>query len=84
MSGGAMSEDTYSRGHGSLSDDNAPAFEVIEQGICWRCARYDPLTITCAAFPQGIPKEILNGEFIHTQPYPGDNGILFEPKAGEP
>lgn len=33
----------------------------------------------CDAFPnQDIPNEIQTNEFIHTKPYPGDNGILFE------
>lgn len=32
----------------------------------------------CAAFPHGIPEEILSGEVKHTRPYPGDNGIRFE------
>lgn len=34
--------------------------------------------ISCKAFPKRIPKELmLRGE--HTTPYPGDNGIRFEP-----
>lgn len=35
---------------------------------------------TCRAFPGGIPKEIITGQFDHTQPYPGDHGIRFELK----
>lgn len=35
---------------------------------------------TCKAFPRGIPGDILVGNFDHTNPYPGDNGVRFEPK----
>lgn len=42
----------------------------------------DPLPETdhvCKAFPKGIPFSILRGEFDHTKPYEGDNGVRFEP-----
>ena len=34
----------------------------------------------CPAFPNGIPAAIWAGENRHTEPYPGDHGIRFEPK----
>jgi hypothetical protein len=40
----------------------------------------------CAAFPAGIPNEILLSKADHRKPFAGDNGITFEPvdkKAGE-
>jgi len=33
---------------------------------------------TCKAFPDGIPLG-LGGSIDHTTPYPGDNGIQYEP-----
>lgn len=32
----------------------------------------------CYAFPDGIPTEILEGDFDHRKPYEGDNGIRFQ------
>jgi hypothetical protein len=32
----------------------------------------------CAAFPDGIPLAIIQDEFDHRLPHPGDNGIRFE------
>jgi hypothetical protein len=76
-----MTEKTGSRGTGSLGDENAPMFEVVEGGICNRCLHYRANTVTCAAFPKGVPTIILLGKFIHTEPFPGDQGIRFEPKV---
>ena len=33
---------------------------------------------TCAAFPEGIPREIIVEGGVHRKPFPGDHGIQFE------
>lgn len=46
------------------------------QGICHTCVRRRGV-LTCSAFPNGIPVKILKGDFNHTQPFPGDNGLQY-------
>ena len=38
----------------------------------------DPVFV-CEAFPTGIPEEILSGKNEHLEPYPGDDGLTYEP-----
>ncbi len=45
---------------------------------CIECKHYEGL-LTCAAYKNEIPYEILSGEHDHTKPYKGDGGIRFEP-----
>jgi hypothetical protein len=53
--------------------------------ICGECAHFseeareEDHRPTCAAFPGGIPDEILFDGFDHREPHPDDNGIQFEP-----
>lgn len=46
---------------------------------CNQCIHLRTTTerLTCDAFPDGIPLEILKGEFDHTKGYIGDKGIRF-------
>ncbi len=48
--------------------------------LCLRCARFhedNDEGFTCSAFPKGIPDEIVLRGFNHSNPFPGDNGMLF-------
>jgi hypothetical protein len=48
---------------------------------CFLCKHHDSANCSkrrCAAFPDGIPTDILTGKVSHKKPYAGDNGIVFE------
>lgn len=51
--------------------------------LCLGCRHLsDDRNWICKAFRQGIPDDILTEEHNHRTPYPGDNGIMFEPVDG--
>ena len=54
--------------------DNLDSYNIP---VCNNCIHYIKNDI-CNAF-ENIPDEILNGKNDHSKPFPGDNGILFEP-----
>ena len=55
--------------------------EMIQVPQCSNCTRLDKNSddFTCAAFPDGVPDDILTNFRTHVEPYPGDNGIRFDP-----
>jgi len=47
---------------------------------CWSCLHKRSGRAVCVAFPRGIPLKILDGSVGHREPYPGDNGIRYDPR----
>lgn len=49
--------------------------------LCPLCEHANFKTFSCAAFPDGIPADILAMRHDHRKEYPGDNGIRWAPDA---
>lgn len=51
--------------------------------ICLGCTRFASGggSLTCTAFPEGIPERIITSEVDHRQPVDGDHGQQFVPRA---
>ena len=55
----------------------------LTKSCCYRCKHLNEDEISCKAFPDVIPREILLAEVPHDKPLKGDNGIQFEEKTKE-
>lgn len=64
----------------TITLDDSLAFEVpVGTGLdCYFCKNIKNHRV-CKAFGR-VPDDIWYGKVDHTKPYPGDNGIRFEPK----
>lgn len=49
---------------------------------CMACARFVKESLTCQAFPQGIPPRISLGGDDHRQRAKGDHGLRFQQAEG--
>lgn len=55
----------------------------IPPPMCVDCARRvetKGVWLACQAYPDGIPREIIEGEWDHRFPKPGDHGLQFVPR----
>ena len=50
---------------------------------CLHCRHYQGQA-TCAAYPNGIPSDVMTGKVDHRKPVKGDHGIRFEPLQPTP
>ena len=65
-----------------VKDSNPNKFSgavTILEISCYSCKHYNK-DLTCKAFPNRIPIEILRGKHEHRTPFEGDRGIQYEPK----
>ena len=64
-----------------IMDREIKRLKNLKSGFsCDLCKHLYEDEISCKAFEDVIPSDINSGIIDHRKPYPGDNGIMFEPK----
>ena len=61
-----------------------PSSTLPSCAFCQRLSANRAGTWCCRAFPGGIPAALIEGRFDHRRPFPGDQGIRFEPDWDAP
>lgn len=61
------------------SPDKFTGDVTIVRIACHTCKHYNK-DLTCKAFPDRIPHDILTGKHNHKTPFEGDGGIVYESK----
>jgi len=58
---------------------------LVQCAYCrhFKAERRDGNYCTAYPFAPGIPLAIIQNQHDHRQPYPGDNGVRFDPLPGE-
>ena len=65
---------------GVLIDDLIRMAKNLSKASCFKSKHLNEDEVSCKAFPDVIPNEILVADVSHDKPYPGDNNIQFEEK----
>ena len=64
---------------GLLGQDSSADLDDMTDRLptCFGCRRYRGDSLSCEAFPDGIPDDIASGDFDHHESHDGDHGLRF-------
>lgn len=63
----------------TLLDDRYIPF----RSSCTGCKHFNPIDLTCVAFPNGIPTKVLTGKIAHNNVITGQNGKVIREEKGK-
>lgn len=64
----------------TLIDSLIASMNNFKVASCFRCKHLNDDEVSCKAFKNVIPREIIVGDVPHNKPYKGDSGVIFEAK----